>query len=120
MINKRTLDGDIEDVYTRESMTRLNQYLASSPFIKGEFSFFIFTFTNPTGAPVTLTDAPLPHGLKFTPKDVLQTSFIGTSLTWNYAKFNDVDLFVTVTIAANSTATVRAFIGRYEEESISG
>lgn len=121
MITKRALNTEIEDPYTRESMTRLNEHLASNPFIKGEFSFFSFDFVNATGAPLVLTDSQVPHNLGFVPKDIIQTSLVGaSSLSWSYSKFTLTDLYVSLTIPANTTVTVRAFVGRYSEESTGG
>lgn len=121
MITKRTLNTEIEDVYTRESMTRINEHLTSNPFIKGEFSFYSFSFVNTTGAPLVLTDSQVPHNLGFVPKDLIQTSLVGvSSIAWNFSKFSENDLYVSMTIPANTTVTVRAFVGRYEEESTGG
>jgi len=115
MIQKPTLDAEMTDIRVRESMTRINNNFAGNPLNKGSFEFFAFTFTNTTGAVVNYTDYPLPHGLKFTPKDVIQTSLIGDAWVWKNAKFTDTDVVVSVQVAANSTTAVRAFIGRYEE-----
>jgi hypothetical protein len=120
MINKRALDAETKDIITRESFNRINQSFDNMSLNKGNFEFFTFTFSNTTGGVLNLTDVLIPHGLKFVPKDVIQTSMIGDAWVWKHDKFTLTDLVVSVQIAANSTTSVRAFIGRYEEGTVNG
>lgn len=55
------------------------------------------------------------HGLRFAPKDVIQTSLQGAgTLTWNYALFDQEFLDITTT----GPCKVRAFIGTYPGERV--
>jgi hypothetical protein len=76
-----------------------------------QFRHFTQTFTQ-NGANIKI-----PHGLGFTPKDVLQTSLIGSgTLSWNYSLFDQTNLDVTITGATETDPViVRAFIGTHTE-----
>lgn len=102
---------DVEDPILRENLKRLQQeFQLFQAILRGEWQFFEIVFT------AAVTNFLYPHGLKFAPKDILQTSIKGAgALTWNYAKFDATNLNITTTGAC----TVRAFIGSYHEGSIS-
>ncbi len=99
---------EIEDVYSRENFFRIKKFVEDKPFLRGEWVFFEIAINS------ALTNFKFPHGLGFIPKDVIQTSTVGTGvLTWNYAAFDRTFLDLTTT----GPVTVRAFIGRFEKSS---
>lgn len=98
---------DIKDQYTRETFKRLQDFLENFQLFKGNFKFFEFPFDK------AVTDQIVPHGLKFIPTDIIETSQKGPGvLTWDFDKFDRDNLVVTTTGAC----TVRAFVGAYREE----
>lgn len=109
MINSTELIlKDIEDEYVRENFKRLSVFLASFPFFRGEWKFFELTFNG------SVTNLKIPHGLTFTPKDVILTSSVGAGVvTFNYSLFNKN----TIDISTSGACTIRCFIGSYKEES---
>lgn len=59
----------------------------------------------------------IPHRLRFTPRDVIQTSVRGGSFTWNFADFSQTHINVTcASVLPARSVVVRAFVGRYVEE----
>lgn len=98
-------DSTIQDRYIRENFRILEKAVNSETFLTGEFKFFEIDFT------AARTNFKFPHNLGFLPKDIIQTSLIGTgTLTWNYTDFDDT--FVDIT--TSGACTVRAFIGRQQ------
>lgn len=105
----KLLINDLKDYHEKENFRRIQDGFNQNPLTKGSFKFFAATFGLPTSTyPLTTT---LVHNLGFLPKDVLQTSVIGGTLTWNYSAFTDK--LISVTVSAQTTA--RFFLGRYEE-----
>lgn len=97
---------DIQDRWIRENFFRIDKFFRQFPFFKGNWVFFEFSFES------AVTAKRLPHGLRFRPKDVIQTSLVGPgALTWLYADFDSENLVVTT----SGACTVRAFVGAYEE-----
>jgi hypothetical protein len=107
----RSLELDrIEDPTARENFRRLNEGLVAEPLLKGKFKFF----ERELSAGSYPADVRVRHGLPFVPRDVLQTSAIGSgSVTWNFADFDADYLYATIT----GPVTVRAFVGSYQEGS---
>jgi hypothetical protein len=94
----------IKDEDTKQVMDDVKDALITEPLINSGFVFKELVFT------AALTNTKVAHGLGFRPLDIIQTSLTGAgAITWNYAKFTDVNLDITVTGAC----TVRAFIGAY-------
>lgn len=97
---------DIPDDYVRENFIRIKRFLVAQPILRGEWKFFEIDFSQ--GA----DNLKFPHGFSFMPKDIIQTSIIGSGLvTWNYDLFDATNLDITVSEAC----TVRAFVGAYGE-----
>lgn len=95
----------IKDPVVQDVLQSIRDFLREFPLFSGEWKFFEFTFTQGEDY------KKIPHRLKFTPKDVIQTAIIGEAgVIWNYDLFDSTNLNVTVSDAC----TVRAFIGRYE------
>lgn len=98
---------EIQDDYIRENFQRIREFFRDDAIIKGQFEFFTVTFASAT----TLT--PL-HGLSFTPKDVILLSVTdadSAAITWHWDDFSDT----TIKVQADAACTIRAYIGRYEE-----
>lgn len=99
----------IKDPQVTEALQRINSFLSRQILLNGEWKFFELTFS------IAVDNFKYPHGLKFIPKDVIQTYISEDSaVIWNYNEFDRANLDITV----SSPCTVRAFIGRYEEGSI--
>ena len=98
---------EIEDIYTRENLFRIKKFLDEKPFLRGEWSFYEITLAS------AVTNFKFKHNLGFQPKDIIQTSSIGSVLTWNYSGFDREFVDITTT----GPVTVRAFIGRFEKAS---
>lgn len=97
---------EIKDTYVQENFKQLDGILADDILAKGKFKFFQIDVSG------AVTNQPRMHFLGFSPKDIIQTSSIGTGLlTWNYANFTSESIYFTTT----GPVIVRAFIGRYEE-----
>ena len=95
---------NIREPESRENFQKVEQFLRDENLLASDFKFFELTFTKAE------TNKRIPHGLGFTPKDVIQTSSTGAgALTWNYALFNAEFLDITTT----GSCVVRAFIGNY-------
>jgi hypothetical protein len=95
----------IQDSDVKSALEQIESYVNVQPFLKGEFKFYSISITG------AVTNYKFPHNLGFVPKDVLVTSVIGSSPTWNYSLFDATNLDITVA----GTTVIRAFIGRYGE-----
>ena len=105
----RLLISEVEDRVIRENLRRVETEYNDNTLVKGQFKFFEVTFGNATASyPLAATFV---HRLGFTPKDVLPTSIIGGTVTWDYSSFDGTQIYVTV----SAQTTVRFFLGRYEE-----
>jgi len=94
----------IADSSVVEALEIIKDVLIPEPLVNSGFEFMEITFAG------AATNLKIAHGLGFRPLDVLQSSLTGAgAITWNYAKFDNTNLDVTVTGAC----TVRAFIGAY-------
>lgn len=98
---------ELSDKYLIENFKRIRDTLLESKITNGDFRFFEIAI------PGAVTEFKYRHSLTFLPKDVIQTSLIGTgTLTWNYAKFDGTH----INLSTDGPCTVRAFIGTYKEE----
>jgi hypothetical protein len=104
--------SEIADRFVRENFKKLDDYLATEPFRKGEFRFFERELATDTaiGYPATVT---FTHGFGKPPKDVivLSVSPDTVTLTPKYDSFTRTH----VAFEVSAACTLRAFIGRYEE-----
>ncbi len=96
----------ITDEATKRGFEVVKKCVLSEPLVNASFRLFEITF----GAAGTY---PVAHGFGYIPTDVLQSRVsAAATVTWNYDSFTRTDLSVTV----SGACTVRAFIGRFEEE----
>lgn len=96
---------EIGDPYIRDNFARLMNYLKANLLMAG-FKHFEIEFKDAED------NRKIPHGLLAAPKDVLQTSLIGTGVvTWNHQQFDSKFLDV----SASGPCTVRAFVGTYKD-----
>lgn len=103
----RLLYKDIKDASTSESLARVEAAWNDEPLLKGRFQFREFTLAAPS-YPATVS---IPHKLLYVPRDIVQTSIIGGTVTWQYQKFTQTALVATI----SAPTVVRAFIGTYSE-----
>jgi len=93
-------------VDAEENFTRLEGFLNNETLLKGVFTFKSLTFNS------AVTNEAYPHGLKYTPLDILQLSVTnGATVTWHYDSFDATNIYLTTSAAC----TIRCFIGRYED-----
>lgn len=103
--------SQFDDPYIQQNFKTIGDLFRGIPFLKGEWKFLEFqVLATGTGQKVT-------HTLGYTPKDVIVTSTIGGSITFNYNSFDGTYLNFDATVTT-SPMTVRAFVGRYSEESV--
>lgn len=103
---KRLLLNEMKDQYVQENFIRLQDFLKTTGLLSSDFGFFSIT------VPSALTNFRFAHNLGFRPLDIIQTSVIGGTVTWNYASFDDEFLDLTTSAAL----TVRGFAGRFDPE----
>lgn len=99
----------IKDTQVIKALQRIKEVFRPQVLLDGQWRFYEITFTK------AVDNLKYPHGLKFTPLDVLQTYISAdAAVIWNYNEFDGENLDITV----SAPCTVRAFIGRYQEGSI--
>lgn len=105
----KLLIAEVTDKFSQENFKRLIGYFKTQEFMKGEWRFVEITLNS------AVTEYKYPHRIGFMPMDVVQTRLTpaGVTLTWNYSKF-DTEY---INISTSAACVVRAFIGRYSEES---
>ena len=99
---------EIENPYIRENFQRIREYFRDEPILRSQFTFVTETFTNTAS-----TTFDVPHGLSFTPTDIIFLSVTdddAATVTFNYDDFTDSTISVTVSAAC----TIRLFAGRYQ------
>lgn len=90
-----------------ENLDRIRSYTENLLMGRFEGTHMVISF------PSALTNFKVPHGLNFTPKDIIQTALTGAgTITWNYSLFDSENLDVTTSAACE----VRAFVGVYDNE----
>lgn len=100
----------VEDDVVRENFRKLKDYLYNFPILRGQFVHMEQSLAA-SSYPATVR---IQHGLGFKPKDIIQTSLIGTgTLDWEYDLSTEVYIYATISAAV----TVRAFVGSYQEGS---
>lgn len=104
MINFRLIYETVVDGVVRDALKAINDFLVSLDILKPDFRYYTFTFDS------AVTNFRVPHGLKKTPTDLVQT-FVsgGVTVTWHYDDFTNTDIYVTTSAAC----TVRYFLGRF-------
>ena len=110
-MKKKLYISQIDDIYVQQNFKAIGEIFSTIPFIKGTWQFCVFTVKT------TGSNIKIPHGLGFQPKDILVTSTIGGTVTYNYSLFDRTYLDVDATVVT-SPITVRAFVGTYSEETI--
>lgn len=101
--------GKISDPILREYIQDLQDEINNQAILKGEWKYFEYEFDKAE------TNLKVPHNLKFTPIDVVQTYISGSgSITWNYSSFDGEN----VDITTSDACIVKAFIGRYRDENV--
>lgn len=103
---------EIVDTYIRRTFRQLLDYLVTQALLKCGWQFFTFE----VGA--NLSENTFKHNLGFRPKDLIQTSIIGTgTLAWNYSLFDETNIVYTTTgTNPNDPLIVRGFVGHYKED----
>lgn len=111
-MNKKLYVSQLEDLYVKKNFQTIGEIFNNTPFLKGEWAFMTI--------PVNGTNASLkiPHNQKFTPLDAILLSVVGGSVTFNYTEF-DATFISLNAIVTSSPMTIRIFIGRYSEDTIS-
>ena len=110
-MKKKLYVSQVTDMYMQQNMKALSDIFSTNPFLKGQWRFFNFDLT------VTGTNVKLEHKLGFVPTDVLVTSVINGTIVFKNASFDSTNIVFDNTVTT-SPMTVRAFIGRYTEDSI--
>lgn len=103
---KRLLINEMKDQYIQENFIRIQDFIKTAELLSSNFFFFSIT------VPGALTNYRFAHNLGFRPLDIIQTSAIGGTVTWNYSLFDDEFLDLTTSAAL----TVRGFAGRFDSE----
>lgn len=109
--SKKLYLSEIKDQNTQQNFKAIAEIIGSTPFTKGEWTFREFTI------PVTGSNLKIAHNLNYTPADVILTSQIGGTITFNYSLFDATFLDVTATVTS-SPLIIRAIIGKYTEGSV--
>lgn len=106
----KLLTREIADRYIQENFIRLNNYFREARAL--------LTFQH---LEIVLTrlgeNQKIPHGLGFTPQDVIVTSTIGSALVQlNYSEFDSQNLDISVltgTISRENPTTLRMYVGTH-------
>lgn len=105
--------NQLTDRFIRRNFEKLRDFINKESLLDG-FRGFELTFTE------THAHYKFRHGLGFLPKDLLQTSLIGSgTVIYNYSLSTDMELDLTITGAVSSTdpTTVRFIVGTMETQS---
>lgn len=97
---------EVTDPIVRDNFQRIEEGIKTYPFLKGTWRFVEIEFSG------AIANFNYRHGLGFIPKDVIQTSLVGSgAITWYYDQFSRDNVVLTST----GPCIVRAFIGSYTE-----
>jgi len=99
--------NDIGEEEIQENFVRINDYVRAEPILRSQFYHFELDI------PGVVTAGKFKHNLGFPPKDLIQTSLIGSgSIAWDYSRFDKDFLEYTTT----GPCKVRFFVGSYKTE----
>lgn len=110
-MKKKLYVSQIEDPYIQQNFKTFGEIFNGSPYLKGQWRFIELQVLK------TGTSVQFQHNLTFVPTDVIVTSVINGSITFKYANFDSTYIVFDATVST-SPMTVRAFIGRYTEDTI--
>jgi hypothetical protein len=111
-VSKKLYVSQIEDPYIQENFKGIGDLFKGNPFLKGEWRFMTFTIaTSGTGLQVA-------HNLPFIPADIILTSVIGGSITFNYSSFDVKFINIDATVSGATPMAVRVLVGKYSEDSV--
>ncbi len=110
-MKRKLYASQLEDPYLQSNFYVIGDEFNNNPFLKGSWRFIEFSLTT------TGTGVLIPHRLAYTPLDLLVISVRGGTITVRYDLFdaNYIGVDATVTTAP---LKVRAFVGRYSEDTI--
>lgn len=103
--------SQLSDPYLQQNFKTIGDIFNQGPFLKGQWRYITFSITT------SGTDIKYEHGLPFTPTDMLVTSVINGTISPKYASF-DKNFIVFDATVTTSPMTVRAFLGRYTEDTV--
>lgn len=110
-MKKKLYVSQVKDAYVQQNFKAIGDIFNANPYLKGQWVFKSITITT------TGTDVKLEHNLPFIPTDILVTSTINGTIVFKYASFDATFIVFDATVTT-SPMTVRAFIGRYTEDSV--
>jgi hypothetical protein len=110
-MRKKLYVSQFDDPYLQQNFKSIGEVFSSIPFLKGQWRFYEFEIKS------TGSNIKIPHNLGFQPKDIFVTSVINGTITFNYSSFDNVNLDLNATVST-SPMTVRAFVGRYTEDTV--
>lgn len=86
------LTDSIKDPMVKQALKWVQDYLNQNNFLKADMTFFELEFSQAE------TALKIPHGLAFTPIDVIQTYVAGAgAVTYLYNQFDGTNLVITTT-----------------------
>lgn len=103
--------SQIDDPHLQQNFKTIGEIFNAGPFLKGQWRFITFSVTT------SGSDIKYEHGLSFAPTDMLVTSVINGTITLKYQSFDSKFIVFDATVTT-SPMTVRAFLGRYTEETV--
>lgn len=110
-MKKKLYVSQIDDPYIQQNFKTFGEIFNGSPFLKGQWRYIEFEIKT------TKTGVKLEHNLPFVPADVLVTSTINGTLNLKYDQFDDTFIVFDATVTT-TPMKVRAFIGKYTEDTI--
>jgi len=97
--------SEVVDTVIRDNFTSIRNFFDKNSQFIG-FSLLEFEVNS------AVTNEKIPHSLGFQPKDLVQTSKIGSgTITYNYDKFDSTNLDITTT----GPCKIRAYVGTHKE-----
>lgn len=95
---------ETQDEIARENFSRIAKELDNDIISSGNWRFIELAITG------AVSNFRYEHNMGFKPLDVIVTSTIGGTVTFNFNLFSDTHIDITT----SATATVRFFLGRVE------
>lgn len=94
---------DVADRYVRENFYRIRKYFGNQVILDGNFSFFDVAIN------AADNNLKIPHGLDFSPLDIIQLSAIGNqNFNFKYHLFDSTNIVV----AASGPVRIRFLAGK--------